>query len=67
MKEEGIEILDLIKGPKSLTINLPRGYRTGVIIVQDVEAGRRNFTNGIFPLNQIVPIRAQIAGVGILS
>src|SRR5881392_1327224 len=67
MKEEGIKILDLIKGSKPFTRDFPRCPRTRVIIIRRIPAGKGDFADGIFPLNKIVPILGQILGIGILS
>src|SRR5216110_2440970 len=67
LKKEGIKILDLIKGSKPFTIHLPECRRVGVIIVRWVPTRKRYFANGIFPLNQIVPILAHIMSTGILA
>src|SRR5436190_1334466 len=67
LKEEGIKILDLIKCSEPFTIDLPEGCRIRVIIVREIPTRKRNFADGIFCLNEIVPVLGQIPGVGILS
>src|SRR5436305_5140803 len=67
MKEEGIEILDLIKNSEPFTRDLLSCRRILIVIVGDIEARERDFTDSIFRLNQILPILAQIPGVGILA
>src|SRR5436305_14535788 len=67
MKEERIEILDPLKGPKPLTRDLAGCARLGVIIVARIPAFERDFADGIFSLHKIVPQLGRIGGGGILS
>src|SRR5947199_2607761 len=67
MKEERIEILDPLKGPKPLTRDLAGCARMGVIIVGRIPAFERDFANGIFSLHKIVPEGGQIGGFRILA
>ena len=67
MKKEGIKILDPVKCSKPFTIDLPDRRWIGIIIARDIKARARNFADGIFPLNQIVPKVGQILGVRILA